>query len=358
MIDIMQLYILLTIISVSGCSVFIGFPESNWTTSSRVCTHPLIEQINISTIFNNSSNYMVYKNVEKAWTGTVIKYTKWAAFIGCGRSLSPLDSGISVNTVEDCLKHCSEYPVATSFVIKSSRCYCLNNKPETSGTCRTSCTNASNTPCSSDRSALVFKFVKDLKNIEPANTYIEKECITTTKEKSKFIIRDCNEKNLFGCKNTSSELISRSWYDYQEYCLTKHQISVLYNTNTIGNDALVDNSYWTPIFRSHTVVDEIVTGKEVCLTVSKKESKYFIVENCTAQFPFLCSGVQKKKTIYRSTPQNRYPRFINLPLGVVVAGGIFIFLLMMIIIFLSCKLLLSKDTAQVKNDLSIDNTWI
>ncbi|VDI35572.1 Hypothetical predicted protein [Mytilus galloprovincialis] len=274
-----------------GCSVFIGFPFSNWTTSSHVCTLPLIEQINISTIFNNSSNHMVYKNVERAWTGTVIQYTKWAAFIGCGRSLSPIDSGISVNTVEDCLKHCSDYSIATYFVIKNSRCYCLNNKPDLSGTCRTNCAHASNTPCSSDSSALVFIFVKDLKNIEPANTYIEKECITTTKDISRLSIRDCNARNLFGCKNTSSELISRSWYDYQEYCLTRYQISVLYNTNPIRNDAIAGNSYWTPIFRSHTVVDEIVTGKEVCLTVSKKESKYFIVENCTAQFPFLCSGV-------------------------------------------------------------------
>ncbi|XP_052070747.1 uncharacterized protein LOC127709319 isoform X7 [Mytilus californianus] len=338
--DIMQLYILLILISVSGCSVFIGFPESSWATSSDVCSLPVIEKINTTVISNKSSNYMDYKKAEKAWTGTVIKYTKWAAFIGCGRSFSPMDSGISVKTTEDCLRHCTDDASTTYFIIKSSRCYCLTYKPVINigdiNDCRTKCSNASYTPCSSGRSALVFTFVEDL-NIESTKQYIEKECLTTTKDKSKYLIRDCNATYLFGCKNTSSELIPKSWYEYQEFCL-KQGSSVLYKRNTIGNKAKAGISYWTPIFRSHTVVNGKHTGKEFCLAVSNVESKYFIVENCTFQFPFLCSGDQMKNMIDNSKSNERYPRYITLPLPVFVAGGIFILLLLMIIIVLFCKL--------------------
>ncbi|VDI28370.1 Hypothetical predicted protein [Mytilus galloprovincialis] len=303
--DIMQLYIWFILISVSGCSVFIGFPKSSWTTSSHVCSLPVKDEINTTDIFM-SLNSTDYKEVKKAWTGTVIKHTRWAAFIGCGRSLSSMDSGRSVKTAEDCLKHCSDLSSATNFFIKSSTCYCLSYKPDINGDindCRGNCTNAIYTPCSSGRSALVFTFIEGL-NIEPANKFIEKECLTTTKDNSKFTVSDCNAQNSYGCKHTSRKL----------------------------------------------------TGKESCVAMNK--TKFLTFENCESQFPFLCLGKQKTNTIDKSTPNNRYPRFIKLPLGVVVAGGMFIFLLMMIIIFLSCKLSLSKDTAQVKNDLSVDNTWI
>ncbi|XP_052070742.1 uncharacterized protein LOC127709319 isoform X2 [Mytilus californianus] len=337
--DIMQLYILLILISVSRCSVFIGFPESSWATSSDVCSLPVIEKINTTVISNESSNYMDYKKAEKAWTGTVIKYTKWAAFIGCGRSLAPMDSGISVKTTEDCLRHCSDDASTTYFIIKSSRCYCLTYKPEINigdiNDCRTKCSNASYTPCSSGRSALVFTFVEDL-NIESTKAYIEKECLTTTKDKSKYLIRDCNATYLFGCKNTSSELIPKSWYEYQEFCL-KQGSSVLYKRNTIGNKAKAGISYWTPIFRSHTVVNGKHTGKEFCLAVSNAESKYFIVENCTSQFPFLCSGDQMKNMIDNSKSNDRYPRYITLPLPVVVAVILFVIILIFIIVLISTK---------------------
>ncbi|XP_076074297.1 uncharacterized protein LOC143045580 isoform X2 [Mytilus galloprovincialis] len=354
----MKLYVWFILIPVSGCSTFIGFPESSWTTSSHVCSLPKIEQINTTDVFNNSSNYMVYKNVEKAWTGTVIKHTKWAAFIGCGISLSPKDSGISVKTAEDCLKHCSDHSSATYFAIKSSICVCLTHKPALNddiNDCRIECDNAIYTPCSSGRSSLVFTFVEDV-IIQPTTTYIEKECVTTTKDKNKFIVSDCNAPYIFGCKNTSIQLTAKSWYEYQELCL-KDGSSVLFNRNTIGNHAS-EKPLWTPIFRSHIVVTGKLSVNDSCVAVSKVGTNNLTVENCASQFPFLCLGKQKKNTIDSSSSNNRYPRFITLPLGVIVAVGIFILLLLMIIIFLSCKLLLSKDTAQVKNDLSVDNTWI
>ncbi|CAC5386346.1 unnamed protein product [Mytilus coruscus] len=70
-------------------------------------------------------------------------------------------------TAEDCFRHCSDYSSATYFVMKSSRCYCLTNQPEINGDindCRTICTNASWTPCSSGQSAMVFTFVEEKRN--------------------------------------------------------------------------------------------------------------------------------------------------------------------------------------------------
>ncbi|CAC5386349.1 unnamed protein product [Mytilus coruscus] len=261
-----------------GCSVFIGFPESTWATSSDVCSLPVIEKINTTIISNKSSNYMDYKKAEKAWTGTDVA------------EVFHLDSGISVKTTEDCLRHCSDYASTTYFIIKSSRCYCLTYRPEINigyiNDCRTKCSNASYTPCSSGRSALVFTFVEDL-NIESTKAYIEKECLTTTKDESKYLIRDCNATYLFGCKNTSRKL----------------------------------------------------TGKEFCLAVSNAESKYFIVENCTSQFPFLCSGDEKRTTIKDTTSSKRFPRFILVPTSIVVAVILFDIILIFIMVLISIKTL-------------------
>ncbi|OPL32966.1 hypothetical protein AM593_06564, partial [Mytilus galloprovincialis] len=93
--DTMQIYVLFILISFSGGSVFIGVPESNWTTSSHVCTLPAIDKVNTTDIFKTSSEYMHLKDVEKAWTGTVIKYSKWAAFIGRSRLSSAWEETIS-----------------------------------------------------------------------------------------------------------------------------------------------------------------------------------------------------------------------------------------------------------------------
>ncbi|CAG2211721.1 unnamed protein product [Mytilus edulis] len=248
------------------CSIFIGFPISNWTTSSEVCSLPKVNNINITDMFINLLENTTFKEADKAWTGTVIKYTKFAAFIGCGRSYSPIDSGKNVETVEDCLRHCSDYSFASYFVIKSSKCFCISDKPEINSDvndCRTVCTNVSYTPCSSGRSSMVFSFVEDI-NIPTTNTYIEQECVTVNKGQNRFIVRDCNAHYFYGCRNTSYELISNSWYGYQEKCL-KDGWFVLFNRPTISDDANENLVFWTPIFRSHALVSGKHAGTEFCV---------------------------------------------------------------------------------------------
>ncbi|CAG2228723.1 unnamed protein product [Mytilus edulis] len=322
-----------------GCTIFIGLPESNWTTSSKVCLLPKIENINTTDISFRSSENLLFKHNGKAWTGTVIRYTKFAAFIGCGRKYSPIDSGRNVKSVKDCLRHCSDYSSASYFVMKSSRCYCLSGVPDISddiNDCRAECTNTIDTPCGSGRSALVFTFVKDI-SITIENTYIEQECVTTNKEEHMFTIRDCNAKYLYGCKNTSSFVFSRiSWYDYQERCL-KDGSFVLYNRNTTGKDAKEKKVFWTPIFRSHTVVSGKYSGKYLCVAIQKADTNTFTVEECSTKFPFLCSESKKKKTIDDITPNVQFPQIITLPTFVVVADLLVILILIILIVIICIK---------------------
>ncbi|CAC5408432.1 unnamed protein product [Mytilus coruscus] len=202
-----QLAVLIHSTFFTGGSIFLGLPESNWTTSSQMCSLPGIDKINTNDIFNNSSKYVDLKEVKKAWTGT------------------------------------------------TSACFCLTDQHEINddiNDCRIECTNAIYTPCSSNQSALVFTFVEDL-NIESTKTYIEKECLTTTRDQSKFAVSDCNARHLYGCTHTSTHLRGKSWYEYQEFCLTDGH-SVLYNKNIIAEGVNAYTPLWTPIFRSHTVV--------------------------------------------------------------------------------------------------------
>ncbi|CAC5409967.1 unnamed protein product [Mytilus coruscus] len=354
-----------------GCSIFIGFPISNWTTSSQVCSLPEINNINTTDIFINLLDNTTFKEDDKAWTGTVIKYTKFAAFIGqhinlevnqsmltfeirnlvkifvyeeilqesaakmnkvvgsdliilkaqnveqktrhlnfkemekkkksrriqikrirnanrkgwrtkrCGRSYSPIDSGKNVKTVEDCLRHCSDYSFASYFVIKSSKCFCISDKPEINGDvndCRTVCTNVRYTPCSSGRSALVFSFIEDI-NITITNTYIEQECVTTNKDQNRFTISDCNAKYLYGCRNISG----------------KH------------------------------------SGTEFCVAVKKGKTNEFTVEECSRKFPFLCS---------RSIMMNKIadsPRIVTFPASVAAAEFVVIIILVFLVVLISVK---------------------
>ncbi|CAC5408433.1 unnamed protein product [Mytilus coruscus] len=144
-----------TVIS-AGCSIFIGFPISNWTTSSQVCSLPEINNINTTDIFVNLLENTTFKEDDKAWTGTVIKYTKFAAFI------------------------------------------------------------------------VLLDMLKIEKN---GNQY-------------------------------TSELLRKSWYEYQEICLKEGRF-VLFNRHTIGNAAKDNEVFWTPIFRSHTVVSGIISITEL-----------------------------------------------------------------------------------------------
>ncbi|CAC5408442.1 unnamed protein product [Mytilus coruscus] len=274
-----------------GGSFFIGLPASNWTTSSHVCSLQGIDKINTTDVFNHSSlAHTISEEVEKVWTGTVIKYTKWAAFIGCGRSFSSLDSGRSVKTMDDCLRHCSDYSFASYFVMKSSKCYCIADRPEINddiNDCRTECTNAIYTPCSSGRSALVFTFVEAV-------------------------------------------YVSKSWYDYQELCL-KEGNSVLYNRNTLGEGAKVNTFFWTPIFRTHSVVTERLSETDLCVALSKSERKYFTLEHCSARFPFLCTYKAPRNTIVYNTVNNTFPT------SVAVVELVVIIILVFLVVIISFK---------------------
>ncbi|VDH99667.1 Hypothetical predicted protein, partial [Mytilus galloprovincialis] len=86
------------------------------------------------------------------------------------------------------------------------------------------------------------------------------------------------------------KLIPKSWYDYQEICL-KRGYHVLYNRDIKGG-ANVDQSVWTPIFRSHTVVTGKPLGKDMCLALSTTGSHHFTVRQCSSEFPFICSRIQ------------------------------------------------------------------
>lgn len=44
-----------------------------------------------------------------------------------------------------------------------------------------------------------------------------------------------------------------SWYAYQEKCL-KEDSFILYQKDTLPKKATAENYYWTPIFRTHTVI--------------------------------------------------------------------------------------------------------
>ncbi|XP_071132845.1 uncharacterized protein [Mytilus edulis] len=328
----MQLFILTICITFSECLIFIGFPISNWTTSSQVCSLQEVNNINTTDTFSNLSENTTFKEGDKAWTGTVIKYTKFAAFIGCGRSYSPIDSGKNVQTVEDCLQHCSDYSFASYFVLKSSKCYCLKNKPTINGDindCRTVCTNASYTPCSSGRSALVFSFVEDIK-ITTTNTYIEQECVTTNRDQNRFTVSDCNAKYLYGCRNTSTELIRQSWHNYQERCL-KEGSFVLFNRNTIGRRAKNNGKFWTPIFRSHALVSGKHSGTKFCVAVKKGKTNEFTVEECSRKFPFLCSrSISRNKIAYS-------PHIVTFPASIAAVELVVIIILVFLVVVISFK---------------------
>lgn len=47
--------------------------------------------------------------------------------------------------------------------------------------------------------------------------------------------------------------LPKSWYVYQETCL-KEGSSILYQRETLSKKALAGRYYWTPIFRTQTVV--------------------------------------------------------------------------------------------------------
>ncbi|CAC5409968.1 unnamed protein product [Mytilus coruscus] len=263
-----------------------------------MCSLAGIDNINNIDIFNESSDYMGINKVKKAWTGTAVKYTKWAAFIGCGRRYSSIDSERSIKTIEDCLRHCSGYSSSSYFVMKSSTCSCLTDKPETYddiNDCRATCTHPSNTPCQYGQSALVFAFVEAV-------------------------------------------LSKKSWYDYQEECL-KEGIFVLYDRNTLGSHAHSNEIYWTPIFRSHTVSSGTAVERDFCIALSNAENRYFTIESCSTLLPFLCAKTKMESSKNGSESDITHHPLKALLTSVIIAAALLIILLIFMMIMISSKTL-------------------
>ncbi|VDI14779.1 Hypothetical predicted protein [Mytilus galloprovincialis] len=326
----MHFVVLSLFVTFSAGSFFIGLPESNWTRSFQMCSLAGIEEINNIDIFNESSGI---NKVGKAWTGTTVKYTKWAAFIGCGRRYSSIGSGRSIKTIEECLQYCSGYLSSLYFVIKSSTCSCLSDKPEfydDINDCRAICTNSSNTPCHYGNSALVFAFVED-SNIQLPNRYIENECISTGNHNKLLTVKDCNEKHFFVCRNTSSQFTRKTWYDYQEDCLKQGNF-VLYNNNTLRSYPQTNEIYWTPIFRSHTVSSEIAKEKDFCIALSNVETRYFTIEHCSTLLPFLCTKSKSESNI-------KHYHEMAILTSVIIAAALIIILLIFLMIMISSRAL-------------------
>ncbi|CAC5425780.1 unnamed protein product [Mytilus coruscus] len=195
---------------------------------------------------------MDLKEVEKAWTGTVIKYTKWATFIGCGRSQSTLKSGISVKTAEDCLIHCSDDSSVTYFIIKSSTCYCLTYKPEINGDindCRAECSNASYTPCSSGRSALVFSIVQGTISRNDS-------CLAVSKAETKyFAVEDCSCQFPFLCLGSqeTNEEVNDSGYKELSDNVTQLRANRHDGIMDTSEDTMDSQGYLIPEQHYHTI---------------------------------------------------------------------------------------------------------
>ncbi|XP_063447035.1 uncharacterized protein LOC134726559 [Mytilus trossulus] len=256
-----------------------------------MCSLAGIDEINTIDIFNESS---VIHKVGKAWTGTAFKYTKWAAFIGCGSRYSSFGSGRSIQTNEDCLQYCSGYSSSLYFVIKSSICSCLSDKPETYddiNDCRAICTNSSNTPCRYGNSALVFAFVE-------------------------------------------GELTRKTWYDYQEDCLKQGHF-VLYNRDILSSLTPSNEIYWTPVFRSHTLSSEIAKGKDFCMALPNAEPRHFTIENCSSHLPFLCTKSKRPKNASESDIKHLYEMAILT--SVIIAAALIIILLIFLMIMISSR---------------------
>ncbi|XP_063447037.1 uncharacterized protein LOC134726561 [Mytilus trossulus] len=225
------------------------------------------------------------------------------------------------------------------YILQNSTCYCVVDKPEINddnSDCRKECANAIYTPCSSGQSSLVFTFVKDF-YIEKSNTFIEKECLmTTNKNKTRLTISHCNAKHLYGCANTSTKTIPKSWYAYQEICL-KRRYPVLFNRDFKGG-ANVDQSVWTPIFRSHTVV---TAGKlsrtDFCLALSTAVISHFTVKQCSSEFPFICSRSKRRNKCDISITKTNHPRSGNFPYSAVIAVILLVIFLIFLNVIISIK---------------------
>ncbi|XP_052071650.1 uncharacterized protein LOC127709986 isoform X2 [Mytilus californianus] len=224
--------------------------------------------------------------------------------------------------------------------MKSSTCSCLSDKPETYddiNDCRATCTHTSNTPCQYGQSALVFAFVED-SNIQLSSKYIENECLSTEKNNQILTVRNCNEKHLYGCRNTSSVLSMKSWYDYQEECL-KEGVFVLYDRNTLGSHAHSNEIYWTPIFRSHTVSSGTAVERDFCIALSNAENRYFTIESCSTLLPFLCSKTKRESSKNGSESDITHHPLIALLTSVIIAAALLIILLIFLMIMISSKTL-------------------
>lgn len=109
-------------------------------------------------------------------------------------------------------------------------------------------------------------------NIEPANKFIEKECLTTTKDNSKFTVSDCNAQNSYGCKHTSSKFFI--------ICFLIIQLLTYFNMYSTFIDYLC--AYNVGI--SGQIIKYLVSSLFTCASAPCKDPLSFHSQNCMRLF--------------------------------------------------------------------------
>ncbi|CAC5408445.1 unnamed protein product [Mytilus coruscus] len=281
----MHLVILSLFVSFSAGSSFIGLPESNWTTSSQMCSLAGIDNINNIDIFNESSDYMGINKVKKAWTGTTVKYTKWAAFIACvPLILTSIKTTQYLKTIFYCfnIKSHKHNSAVQAIMSKYPETYIKKQKNDHILWRCTKRNKTVNCPATVIQDGDNYKpgMKQHVHPAEPGSVIavmIKKESSTCSclsdKPETYDDINDCRatctHPSNTPCQYGQSALVfafveavlsTKSWYEYQEECL-KEGIFVLYDRNTLGSYAHSNEIYWTPIFRSHTMSSEMESSK-------------------------------------------------------------------------------------------------
>jgi len=59
-------------------SFFYGIPEKSWNDAADSCLLPSKDDIDNQEIYNISESF----DIQKAWTGTRVKFSRWSAFVG------------------------------------------------------------------------------------------------------------------------------------------------------------------------------------------------------------------------------------------------------------------------------------
>jgi hypothetical protein len=57
---------------------YTSIPEKSWSDAADSCLLPFKDDIDNEEVYNISESY----DIQKAWTGTRVKFSPWSAFVG------------------------------------------------------------------------------------------------------------------------------------------------------------------------------------------------------------------------------------------------------------------------------------